>query len=339
MGLKNIDFKQLLLQKGERFALVVCVGIMGLLLVIYGLSSVLSAGPQKNVDEITKLRASADSSWKSSQPTEGLESLPDDLKGVEYKKVDADLYACTQLYFQLLEREDKKWRIPLVLAPDEFQVGLLRTALQSYILQKDPNGKIVAMVLKEKAAADKMSEQAQKNRREAFKKVDGLLGSIQKKLKSNPRTIVPPLPPGGGEGGMGAAGPGGREGGIGLGLPGGPGDRGQSAAIKEMDLKPVPVDKLEGEILAEAYTPIRMVEVIGMFPYKAQLEEFRKALRMNTVEELFHEQASTPEFTGFNIQRRVYTLDGKPVREEWEDLDFETPFKIIRAKAKELEPE
>ena len=72
MGLKNIDFKQLFLQKGERIALVICLAIMGLLLVIYGISSVVSAGPQSHTEEIDRLRAVADSSWRSSQPTPGL---------------------------------------------------------------------------------------------------------------------------------------------------------------------------------------------------------------------------------------------------------------------------
>jgi hypothetical protein len=340
MGLKNIDFKQLFLQKGERIALVICLAIMGLLLVIYGISSVVSAGPQSHTEEIDRLRAVADSSWRSSQPTPGLENLPDDLQVAERKKVNADLYACSQLYFQLLEREDKKWRLPVVLAPDEFQADLIRSAYQSYIFGKDGKGELTIAVLKEKPAADKMSEEDQKKRRESLKRVPGMLESVKKRLAaSRTQMIRPPTPPGGGESTLGG---GGGEGGLGVGLPG---DKGASAAIKEMDLKFVLVEKIGEEqgILAEAYTPIRFVEITGMFPYKLQLEEFRKALRMNTVEELFLEPESTPEFSGFNVQRRVYTLDGKmlnkDVNEGWEDLDIETPIKTIRARAKEVEPE
>src|SRR5207253_8660309 len=60
--------------------------------------------------------------------------------------------------------------------------------------------------------------------------------------------------------------------------------------------------------LAERIRPLRMVVVTGTFPLRQQMEEFRRALKKRTLDELFamfgNDEASW-KFAGFKIQRRA----------------------------------
>jgi hypothetical protein len=53
----------------------------------------------------------------------------------------------------------------------------------------------------------------------------------------------------------------------------------------------------------------RMVAVTTVFPYRQQLELFRRALRKDTVQELFKEKDTTPVIVGLYVKRRVYPGD------------------------------
>src|SRR5262249_54922269 len=155
--------------------------------------------------------------------------------------------------------------------------------------------------------------------------------------------------PGGPDGSGGAIGP------RGLGGPGGKGAGARSPqfpggefpgmqqreAVQSDEIKFVSLEKLKNETgkWAETNIPVRLVMVTAAFPYKAQLEEYRKKLRLSSVDELLLDQTGMrPEFTGFNVQRRTYGPDGKLI-EDWTDLDVETPLKHLLVRAKEREPE
>src|SRR5262249_43046259 len=68
---------------------------------------------------------------------------------------------------------------------------------------------------------------------------------------------------------------------------------------------------------AEDMRPTRMVVVTASFPYKDQLEEFRRALRMKT-----GDTAVVPKFTGLLVKKSV-RLPGQKDWGKWEDLDLE----------------
>src|SRR6202035_5405482 len=74
--------------------------------------------------------------------------------------------------------------------------------------------------------------------------------------------------------------------------------------------------------LAKTMYPARMVEVSASFPYKAQLEAFRRALRKSSIEELIKEKDFIPQFLGISVQRRTVKAKGTLKDEEgWEDVD------------------
>jgi hypothetical protein len=131
----------------------------------------------------------------------------------------------------------------------------------------------------------------------------------------------------------GAGGPGRGEGGRAL-LPGMRPGQANAAGNQEQGLEMVPVDKLKDDSgkLAETTLPRRMVVVTAAFPYQAQLEEFRKALRFTTVDDMLRDPAVVIEFAGFDVQRRTVGKDGKIVN-DWADLDVDTPMKAIRVQA------
>ncbi|HYT92318.1 MAG TPA: hypothetical protein VEL76_26630 [Gemmataceae bacterium] len=63
-------------------------------------------------------------------------------------------------------------------------------------------------------------------------------------------------------------------------------------------------------IPAEVIRPHRLVVVTATFPYRQQLDAFRKALGVATVGELFDRPDTTPRFVGLNVWRREVQPDG-----------------------------
>jgi hypothetical protein len=56
----------------------------------------------------------------------------------------------------------------------------------------------------------------------------------------------------------------------------------------------------------------RMVIVSSIFPYAEQVEEFRKKLRLDSVQELFQSKDTMPQVLGLNVYRAELGGDGKP---------------------------
>ncbi len=352
MALKKVDFKQILLDKGERIGLFAGLGVMGLLVVGFGLGSALSEGPQKKVSNLEGLRKQAQTAYDQSQPDDGLDKLPPDLNVEALKPINPELYAAKWAFFQSLSTEDRKWRQPAVLGPDEFQVDLVRGEVQIYIINEDAKKNLTIGVLKTKTVSDLTADQ-RKEREEFNKKFPGVAQKLARRRPRQP-VVLPTVPgapgfPGaqsripGAPGALPAPGAG-RPGDSRTGFqsPGLLGLQGVNrAATQEQELKMVPLDKMSEEngTLAQTSYPIRVIQISAAFPYRAQLEEFRKALRFNSVDDLFYDrEGATPEFTGYSIQRRVYDPNGKAVG-DWVDLDYETPLKQLRIRTREIEPE
>ena len=358
MKLKDVNFKELVLQKGERIGLAVAGVITALLVVGFGAASVMTDGPQKNVDTLKDLQQKAKTAHDTSKPPENLDKLPPELEVVEVKPVRPDEFPCFMPYFLSFEEaRDRKWRLPVVLKADEFQVELVRGSVEAWMLRVDKDGHVSGVgILRNKTVA--------KDTAEAKKKMEEFQKAIQaqdpkKKKKRSPTQIlqqqqVPgaanplapqapglPQPP---AVGRGRRGPGGGE------RPGAlpahyagmqPGSLGAAGAA-EQEVKFVSEDKLTDEKgkPAETNLPVRMVVVTGAFPFKAQLEEFAKALRFESVDELLLDPDFRPEFTGFTVERRTLGPDGKPLADQdWAPLDVDAEMKPILMRSVGLEPE
>ena len=67
-----------------------------------------------------------------------------------------------------------------------------------------------------------------------------------------------------------------------------------------------------------AIDPHRIVVVTLAVPYKAQVEEYRRALRAKDTDNL----SEYPEYRGFVVERRRLALDGTTEEQPWAPLDM-----------------
>jgi hypothetical protein len=115
-------------------------------------------------------------------------------------------------------------------------------------------------------------------------------------------------------------------------------------------LEHVPIEQVDPtkEKLAINMYPARMVVVSASFPFKAQLEAYRRALRLPTMAALLspEEKDSVPAFLGIHVQRRTLKANAQMKEEEgWEDLDTTkegdrwVTYRWILQRAVEPEPE
>ena len=90
---------------------------------------------------------------------------------------------------------------------------------------------------------------------------------------------------------------------------------------------PLAVDRLEGRRLALTIYPQRLLVIQAAFPFKAQLKEIQKALRIEKFQDVLGlVERERPIFRGFVIQRRNCNLDGTVMR-DWYDLDVESAYR------------
>src|SRR5262249_30982671 len=149
---------------GERVGLMVAGTIAALLVVGFGLMRALSgSSPSKNTETIKAAQQRAQTADQGSQPPADLAQLPPDPQGAAVKEIKADLFGIPNSYFVTLEGADTKWRLPKVMAPDEFQVDLVRGAFQTYMIYVDPKDpKIIKVGVLTSKGSTELTEQQKK---------------------------------------------------------------------------------------------------------------------------------------------------------------------------------
>jgi hypothetical protein len=337
MAMKDFDFKQFMLEKGEKVGLGLGAGIMVLLL-IFGLGKAFSAGsPSKTSKEISDRSKAVQGRINdpNNKPPEGEEAKDADalMRQVNFNPVNADDFRTTNPFFLPSSVEDTKRRNPDILLPTEIKAELVLMAMRGMIISTN-NAQVA--VLEEKGAGGNRP------------RPPSMMSGGPRGGGGGSTGIMPPgmggsmggppggsmmMPPGGGVGGppMGGgsgAGGDGRGSGGGTGVFGGPGAGGMTGLQDYGPKRPLPLkyldfDKVEGKDvkIAEAIYPMHAVQVTAAFPYKAQWEEFRRALRKRSMNDLFaaNQAGEAPfEFKGFEIWRRVLYPDGRE-KEKWED--------------------
>jgi hypothetical protein len=305
MALKEFNAKQFLLEKGEwvglGVALLIAVPVLGI-----GLMMVLnSPSPASNVAAIEQLTKAADQRINSAKPPDDAEKPPKEVDAVvSYERVDPDQYSTPDLWFVPSSMEDTHRRSPEILPPSDFRVDYVRGGVKGYIL--DSTGKRVA-VIKSKSALVVKDRRTKK-----LVKLDQRMGALAGGGRGG---MVPS--PGIPSGGRGFGGPaygapgGGAGGGGGMSVP--------STSWSDLDK----VGNNPDERLEEQIYPVRMVIVTGTFPYRQQMEEFRRALKKRSLDELFGmigTDEAAWQFLGFKIQRRVLSLDGRE-KSGWQDYE------------------
>jgi hypothetical protein len=324
----NFDYKQFLLQKGERVGLYGAAGLAVLFIVLgvimlVGSKGSLSAGANANTlkDEAKKKDNLMQTNKPSEQKLKELTEIDPKLQRKEINtRLDPSLAALSTELFTPLEGLNEHRREPRIFGPTEFLAKSFGIQADFYMFSPDHDG-IYVLVNPPPEKKD------QKNRgRGAGQYYQAMMA------KGAGR-------PGGGAGGAGGGmqdymkqmgsnlpSMGSAKGGMAMGMKGAgnpfappPGghDKKVLSLVKFDDLQ-----KAGAQTFAENMVPMRVGMVVGAFPLKQQLEEFQKALRAKTTGELF---GGKPEFRflGINVQRRTITADPKSPAAEWAELPIE----------------
>lgn len=335
MAKAKFDAKGMLLKNGEKIAMGVSGFILAVLLV-YGATKWTSAkDPNETANKLKQQSESVHRAIRDGQPSQADRdqlTLPDWLtKPHSWKAPRVPEFTQTGQLFDPTAQPNTKRENPVVQGIGAYQVDLTRSAMIGHdiVIGRDGEPEIAVLIEKKdsKYDADKVKD-AVTTLKEAGKK------GWQIKHKLTPKNPPPGGmgpggmgPPGMGPGGMGPPGKGlvggfgGGEGGEGPhGLMGGPFDSGAQRVEKAVKYIPLAdLDKAvkDGYFPALTVIPLRLVTVHAVVPYKKQLEEMKRALRLQTEAEA---KLWGPWYDGYEVQRRVTKIQANGqvlVLEDW----------------------
>lgn len=348
MAKPKLDLKAFLLKRGEVLAMGFA-GLCLLILLVMGAGKWTSAkDPGKTAEKLKSQANQVRNNVENGDLSEEAKTelvLPPWLSGQQafLKPKATDFAQAPQPMFDPTAQPNTKRENPIVHGIGEYQVDLTRAAMLGYDITLDGQGKPFIAILTTKSESkidDAKIDKASKAIRDAINRGK----QARDRLGNNNRPQNPPMNPMGPMGGPGGAGPGAPPPLGGAGGLGGPhgfmgGDFDQNGQRNEKAIKYVPLDEIDksvkdGNLPAFTVIPLRMVTVHAVVPYKKQLDEIKRALRLpapapklnasgkieNQAEiDAAEAQARLwgPVYDGFEVQRRVTRyVNGKPVIEE-----------------------
>src|SRR5437667_2038382 len=142
-NMKNVDFKQFFVQKGEKVGLWICVGVMALLVVLMIKDVVAGPSAGANAEKLTNLTKGGKQKIDTASPDGNLGNLDPQIKeAASPTQVPQGLFAFSpyRQFFDAGATEDRKWRLPVVLPADDFRTDFLYTNVASFTLLKSGEG-------------------------------------------------------------------------------------------------------------------------------------------------------------------------------------------------------
>ncbi len=356
--LKEFDFKGFLLEKGERVGLY-AAGAIAFLMIVVSLfwpgNGLLSPSPRKKADEMVATAGQKKQQIVTAKPGDAeadeLRKVPPELqKQAGNVAEDPDLFRFAGELFVPRDIPSNKRQNPNILGPVEFTAQVVPAEISSYMILNERDGVRIGIV--------ENSNRKLSASRNPFDRMSGMFGPGPG--RGGPGGMAPPggmQPPGGMPGGFDE-----RRRGFGGMMPPGAGAAGGGSPFgedrKNSQIVYVRKEELAGKpnaVFGRELLPVLMAKVVGAFPLKQQIEEFKGALRAESAYNVvFQETVSEKDkvrkafdFLGFKVQRRTYGPDGKVVRgadgKEWQDLDLESPNSAYVATVaqviKEFDPE
>lgn len=324
MNLKEFDYKQFLLEKGERVGLGVAVTLMVLML-IFSLfmpsKGFFSGSASKNAETLASGAKQLDNALNTAQPTES--QLPGEAKGRLIKLDTVPLrkdYYFPEPIIPSEHGDNPTRRPPTILNLVESAVEPALVPVDTYIFNKDFTT-ILVLRDKDRPAGSGPSPTAS--------------GS-----KGNPMAAMygrgtPPMP-GSGAGGGGSGNPmmqqmmrmqfgASRGGGNVIGADEKP--EYETTIVKLTNLDP-------NAHLARQLRPVRMAIIAGSFPYKAQLEEFKNKLHKSSIQEVLDEgidegkgTVAAFRFLGVKVERKEVDANGKDLS-KWVELPLKESYSL-----------
>src|SRR5579883_594272 len=342
MSLKEFDYKQFLLEKGEQVGLGVAVTLMVMML-IFNLfmpgSGFFSGSPNTKARELNEGTGKLEDALATRQPSES--DLPEKrgegkLIAIDTESLIPDNYETAKL-FEPRIRENPSRRPPKIYNVDEAVAEVAYVPIDTYLFDGKDRSKIWILVDKE-------------GRRPSSGGGSGGFNPFANLGK-------------GGSGGMGAG-----SGGMGgmmqqqqmqqqmqqrqmqmqqqsqmqsrmqFGNPLNAARQLAGASEEEYKLQSIPTDTWSDSMLtARQLRPLRMAIIAGSFPYKAQLEEHKRKLRLPSVDAVLNEdvdevgdskkKAKAFRFIMVEVQRKEVDVDGKPLG-DWLELDLAGHYQV-----------
>ncbi|MBA4062874.1 MAG: hypothetical protein C0501_04045 [Isosphaera sp.] len=321
-GLKNV-----MLAKGEYLAMGVA-GVVLALLLVWGASRWSGAkDPTETVKSLEGKARTVHDQIRNPQVDDNDPLIPkiDDVFKKPYRFVTAPVgaFPLTGPQFDPIAKPDTKRDRPQVLKIERYQADLVRGAMKGYDVVFDQDGtptRIGMVVARQVGPQDRAA-------------LEKLGKNIEKRVGGKAAPVPPPPKVGDGMGGVADGGRG----------PGGGFDT--TAQRVELGIDYVPIAELgraltEGKkVPAAAVVPLRMIVLNAEVPYRRQVDEIRRALRLPSYQEA---QRWGPIYDGYEIQRRVTRAvpGGKPdVIQDWPpdlkpNYDFEALYADLIARRK-----
>jgi hypothetical protein len=296
-GKAKFDFKQFMLEKGEKIA----IAVAGLGLALLALMGIMQATRADSPNAITaKLKEGARNIDARLAQSPGQE--PGEIKlpeGSAYEVVSAFDYRTENEWFNPAGTIIEKRVNPPILAPTEGTVTYAIGGIGVFDIQGD---NIAVVENRQQAKADNRAI-------DRFRSKAGRAASkagAKAPQPTQPSTPQPPTPPGAG------GNTGGRGGGVQI----------QAGRTGEPEIQYLPIDspQLEKAVLALNLQPIRMAVIQGVVPYKAQVEKYLRALRLDS-DQTLEAEGSAPTYRGLVVERQVLAADGKTVVQDWMTFD------------------
>ncbi len=310
MALKDVDFKQFFLARGERVALAVAGVLTALLIVLFLFRpghGFFAKGPDDTTKEIGRETTSVTSRLNSSAPLDKVRDaaeLPPDaakLDKFDTAKLDGSTFAMAELTPPGVGGAVGRKR-PFVYKVEELAALPYRAQLSAYIFDlTGPRPQIMHL-------------------RDPDGTTKGNAGGIAAMFGPKGTRKMP-----GGPGGMSipnVVGARGGKGRPGMGMP----VMGDAEGSKKQDMKATWIDLAkvkESDHLAKQPQPSRQVIVAATFPYKKQLEEFKSKLGLATLPDVINEKSQVKlkdgtylpslRFLEVVAQRQELDGDDKPV--------------------------
>lgn len=333
----KIDFKQLLIEKGEKIGLGVGAAVMVLLIIVGIMSATGAESSGKTAESLSKKAQEVTTQLQNGPSGEPTPVNPELINKVPTFDPYAPLaFATRNDLFDRTAASTAKRMNPRILGVTEYQVDLVRSTVEIIdVIDVQGTPKVGIVTTK-----DLPDNEAKRLRKSKDSRLQKLLEERRKMMAAMggmggpPGMGAPGMGAPGGAGGDGRGGPGGRGGpppGMMMGGPGGFNVNAQrGGAIEQVEYVPIDDKRLEDGSASLALTlyPVRMAVVHAAFPYKEQLKEFQKALRYASLEDMLADGNFKMQFAGFAVQRRRLHLDGKPVKNEegqdegWQDFDW-----------------
>src|SRR5260370_16342525 len=135
MAKPKLDFKQLLMDKGEKIT-ILAAGVLMVMFLTLGILAVATSASTSETEH-SILNKVEEINRKMSSNEEKIDSLDESLmKQLEFPSVSASQFRGTNMFVDIALDNAKRGR-PTVLQPDEFQVDLIRAPIYVYHFSSD----------------------------------------------------------------------------------------------------------------------------------------------------------------------------------------------------------